>query len=202
MASSGPISPDSQSAVTAITNLSTSTITAALPTTDVSTSVKTTITITTVAVGAATASVSADTSCTMSSVATESMSTTGVTSPMTTSPLVISTPYTASGSSYWGVTFVNSTLTVTVGTVAGSSVHVTEQSFTRSTVSTSAPDVNFTSGTATGYPANPTIPVSSGTGAKAKPPCSLPWGGNDGGGSHTCVVMMTMVIAVSLQVLL
>ncbi|TRX89601.1 hypothetical protein FHL15_009510 [Xylaria flabelliformis] len=150
--------------------------------TDASILTETSTATTTVTSGVAAASASVDTTCTTSTAGNPTATT------VTTSS-ASHTRHQMSDSSYSSVGLINST----VGTVVVSSAHVTAQSITRYTALTHMPSANSTGGAITTYP------VSSGAGSDEKPPCSVPWGGNDGGGSRSCVVMLAVVISLGLQ---
>ncbi|KAI0194496.1 hypothetical protein EV127DRAFT_422536, partial [Xylaria flabelliformis] len=153
--------------------------------TDASILTETSTATTTVTSGVAAASASVDTTCTTSTAATAG----NPTATAVTSSSASHTRHQMSDSSYSSIGLINST----VGTVVVSSAHVTAQSITRYTALTHIPSANFTGSAITTYP------VSSGAGPDEKPPCSVPWGGNDGGGSRSCVVMLAVVISLGLQ---
>ncbi|RYC57573.1 hypothetical protein CHU98_g8644 [Xylaria longipes] len=195
-ASSKTTVPVSHSPATVVATLPTLTVTVSVgsltSSMDASTTVETSTATTTVTFGVAATGASVDTTCTTSSAAIDSTS-------AATTPSASHTPYLVSDSSYSSVRLINSTSAFTVGTVIVSSTHVTAESITRYTALTHMPSVNSTGSAITTYPANTSIPVSSGAGSDEKPPCSLPWGGNDGGGSRSCVVMLAVVISLGLQ---
>ncbi|KAI0553056.1 hypothetical protein F4679DRAFT_533398 [Xylaria curta] len=183
----------SHSPITVVGILPTLTVTVSVESlsssTDASILTETNTATTTVTLGAAATSASVDTTCTTSTAGTGSTSAGNPTATAVTTSSASHTRHQVSDSSYSSVGLINST----VGTVVVSSAHVTAQSITRYTALTHMPSVNFTGSALTTYS------VSSGAGSDEKPPCSVPWGGNDGGGSRSCVVMLAVVISLGLQ---
>lgn len=203
MTSSETLVPASHSPITVVTTLPTLTVTISAgseaSSTDVSTTVETSTATTTVAFGVAATGASVDTTCKTSSAAIDSTSTTESTVITVTTTATNHTPYLVSGSSHSSIGLINSTNSVTVGTATTLSAHVTAESIAWYTALTHMPSVNSTGSAITAYPANTSIPVNSGAGSDEKPPCSMPWGGNNGGGSRSCVVMLAVVISLGLQ---
>ncbi|KAI3343357.1 hypothetical protein F4824DRAFT_507200 [Ustulina deusta] len=147
---------------------------------------------TTVTSGAATASI--DTTCTTSSAVIDS---TSVFATMTSpSPTAIHAPYPVSNTLLGSVVFLNTTGAVTVEAVTASG-NVTVESLTKDTASTHTPNFHYTH-SITAYPASTTVSVSSGADLGKKRPVKVFWGESDGGFSHTCVILLVMIIALIL----
>ncbi|KAJ8122022.1 hypothetical protein ONZ43_g1678 [Nemania bipapillata] len=89
-----------------------------------------------------------------------------------TIPSVAHAPYPVSNAMSWSVSFINSTRTVTVS-----------------------------SGYIVPSPHHTDVPVSSGGKSTKKPSSSFSWGGNDGAGSHFCVVMLVAIVSLVLLVM-
>ncbi|KAJ2989734.1 hypothetical protein NUW58_g3319 [Xylaria curta] len=183
---SSSVYPMSHLSVMTVPALSTSTVLTTSSTAEAPVTVKTITSTTTI-------TLDVDTTCTTSSAAIDSTYTSELTVTTGMVPSINHTPYPVSHTSHWSIEF--NTSIIAVGTVTLSLVHVTTESATKHTASIHTPSGEVTGSYATAYPANTSIPVSSGAGSDEKPPCSLPWGGGDGGGSRTCVVMLAVVIS-------
>ncbi|TGJ82292.1 hypothetical protein E0Z10_g6467 [Xylaria hypoxylon] len=159
------------------------------------TTVETGTTMTTVTSKAATTSTDVYTTYKASSVAVNS--TLVFTTVATLSATTTHTLYPVRETSFGSVIFVNSTSAITVGIVTAS-VNVTTEPTPKYTGSTHMSNVHLTGSTATAYPTNATSPISSGANSGKKRPVKVFWGDSDGGCSHTCVILLVMIVSLIL----
>ncbi|GAW22295.1 hypothetical protein ANO14919_118310 [Xylariales sp. No.14919] len=105
------------------------------------------------------------------------------------------TPYPVSNTASGSAAFGNSTSGVTVGIAVTAPANVTVEGTTKQTGSAHMPNAHLTDSAGTAYPTNTTSPTGSGAGSGKKRPVQIFWGDSDGGCSSTCVILLVMIFS-------